>query len=89
MPRYSPPLPFRRGRVGARAFSPARGAPGSGVAVLSAVSRAQTRAPVRAPGPGAGVAVLRAVRRAQARAPGRAGRRARARRGGRGRPRHG
>ena len=45
MPRYSPPLPFRRGRAGARACGPARGAPGSGVAVLRAVSRAQTRAP--------------------------------------------
>ena len=89
MPHYSPPLPFRRGRAGARAFCPARGAPGSGVAVLRAVSRAQTCVPVRAPGPGAGVAVLRAVWRAQARAPGHAGRRARARRGGRGRPRHG
>ena len=48
MPRYSPPLPFRRGRAGARACGPARGAPGSGVAVLLAVWRAQARAPGRA-----------------------------------------
>ena len=39
MPHYSPPLPFRRGRAGARACWPARGAPGSGVAVLRAVWR--------------------------------------------------
>ena len=47
MPHYSPPLPFRRGRAGARACWPARGAPGSGVAVLRAVWRAQARAPGR------------------------------------------
>ena len=45
MPHYSPPLPFRRGRAGARACWPARGAPGAGVAVLLAVWRAQARAP--------------------------------------------
>ena len=48
MPHYSPPLPFWRGRAGARACGPARGAPGSGVAVLRAVWRAQARAPGRA-----------------------------------------
>ena len=48
MPRYSPPLPFRRGRAGARASGPASWAPGSGVAVLRAVWRAQARAPGRA-----------------------------------------
>ena len=47
MPHYSPPLPFRRGRAGARACWPARGAPGSGVAILRAVWRAQARAPGR------------------------------------------
>ena len=82
MPRYSPPLPFRRGRAGARACWPARAGAwlrGRGCARWLARpgrrpgSRPRTCALAGgpAPVPGSGVAVGRAGWRARARGPGR------------------
>ena len=76
MPSYSPPLPFRRGRAGARVCWPAR--PGSR-------PRTCALAGGPAPVPGSGVAVGRAGWRARGRAPGRGRVRARWPEGPRGR----
>ena len=74
MPHYSPPLPFRRGRVGCLCvLASPRGRParGSRTCALAGVPRPVPRAAAAYVRAGAGVAVLRAVWRAQARAPGR------------------
>ena len=62
MPHYSPPLPFRRGRAGARACGPARGRPaqGSRSCALCGVPRPAPRVALEGGHvPGAGVADVR------------------------------